>query len=156
MLIWGRESRWLLLQKAKQQLLMLWEEKEEGKEPKLQWKVSGAVSHKRFFSDCYLCITAPWWQLWFLVPSCIRKIWTLQATFIAEESFPITSRKMATELTCPVAQTQHTHVYLHIHTDTRMHRDCMYTHRYSQTLAPDSVLCNSLHHPSANFPRDEL
>lgn len=28
---------------------MLWEEKEEAKEPKLQWKGLGAVSHKKFF-----------------------------------------------------------------------------------------------------------
>lgn len=136
MLIRGRESRWLLLQKAKQQLLMLWEEMEEGKEPKLQWKVSGAVSHKRIFPDSYLCITAPWWQLWFLVPSCVRKIWTLQATFSAEESFPITSRKMATELKCPVAQTQYIHVYLHIHTHTYAQRLYVYTQ-----VLPDTCSC---------------
>ena len=38
-----------MLQKAKQQLLMLWEEKEEDKEAKLQWKDLGGVLHKRLF-----------------------------------------------------------------------------------------------------------
>ena len=56
--VWRQHD--VMLKKAKQQLLMLWEEKEEGEVPKLKWKGFGRCPQQEVLSNCYVYVTALW------------------------------------------------------------------------------------------------
>lgn len=125
------------------------------KGPKCSWKGVGGVSHKRLFLTNHLYITALWWPLCFLVLNWgRRRNSALQVSFSAEEKFPTTSRRTATELWARPS----THIWTctRVHTYRAMHRVT-----YIQT-APDTSSClwavlrTSLYHPSANLPSAEL
>lgn len=112
------------------------------KGPKCSWKGVGGVSPKRLFLTNCLYITALWWPLCFLVLNWgRRRNSALQVNFSAEEKFPTTSRRTATELWARPS----THIWTrtHVHTCRAMHRVT-----YIQTV-PDtsSCLCCASHLP---------
>lgn len=120
-----------------------------------QQKGCGSFPSKRLFLTKYLYITALWWPLCFLILNWgRRRNSALQVSFSAEEQFPTTSRKKPADLWASPSTLMGTHTQAH--TFRAMHR-AMYTQ-----VAPDTssclcaLLCNSLHHPRADFPGAEL